>query len=82
MNSNGTACYTKTVTFLWEITLTRSLSYKNRSEPTGSKSHLLEVHILDLLLLLLAKTTTKHFGSQFLHHKEILTILHAPASIN
>lgn len=80
MNCNGTACYTKTAAFLLEITLNRSLSYENRSEPTGSKSHLLEMHILDLLLLLPAKTkTTKHIGPPFLHHKDIL---HTPASTN
>lgn len=63
MNCNGTACYTKTAAFLPEITLNRSLSYENRSEPTRSKSHLLEMHILDLLLLLPAKTKTTHWLS-------------------
>lgn len=66
MSCNRAACYTKTAAFLLEITLTRFLSLKNWSEPTGSKCHLLEVHILYLLLLLLHKTTTKHSGSQFL----------------
>lgn len=66
MSCNGAACYTKTAAFLSEIILTRSLSSRNRPEPTGSKSHLLEVCILDLLLLLLDKTITKHSGSQFL----------------
>lgn len=75
MNCSETACcYVNTEAFLPKLNPNQIFilkKKKNRSELKGSKSHLVEVHILDLLLLLLAQTTTKCFGSQFLHHKEI-----------
>lgn len=61
----------KTASFLLEITLTRSLSYKTPGQNPQVRrvSHLPEEHILDLLLLLLTKKNNKMFQFSILASK-------------
>lgn len=63
-----------TEAFLSEIALARSSSRKTRSELTGIKSHLFEVHVLEMFAG--QNNNNKHF----LHHREIVRVLHTPAS--